>query len=178
VPSGRFPSEPTFRARLSEPDLIAWGRSIGAEAEPPLFIALRGPLGAGKSVLARAIARGAGVQDAVPSPTFNLLLRYPASRGRELVHLDLYRLTTASEVTELGWEALGGEREVVLVEWPERAEEMLPLDRWDVTLERVPGRPRLRDLEAARVGSPGSIPAPPAVPDHASAGEPPPARRR
>jgi tRNA threonylcarbamoyladenosine biosynthesis protein TsaE len=160
VTSGRPPSEPTYRARLSESDLIAWGRRIGAEAQTPLFLALRGPLGAGKSVLARAIARGAGVRGAVPSPTFNLLFRYPASHGREVVHLDLYRIARPEEVGELGWEALGADHELVLVEWPERAEALLPLDRWEVTLARVPGQPHLRDLEVRGVGSSTSIPDP------------------
>jgi tRNA threonylcarbamoyladenosine biosynthesis protein TsaE len=149
----------TFRARLSEADLVAWGRRIGQEAEPPLFLALRGPLGAGKSVLARAVARGAGVRGAVPSPTFNLLFRYPASRGREVVHLDLYRLGRAEEVIELGWESLGAAGELVLVEWPERAESLLPPNRWDVTLERVEGDPHLRDLRVERLGNASALPA-------------------
>lgn len=151
---------PTLHARLSESDLIAWGLRIGQQAEPPVFLALRGPLGAGKSVLARAIARGAGVEGTVPSPTFNLLFRYPASRGRVLVHMDLYRLTRPAEVEELGWASLGGEGELVLVEWPERAESLLPVDRWDVTLERVEGAGELRDLHVVRVGNPATIPVP------------------
>jgi tRNA threonylcarbamoyladenosine biosynthesis protein TsaE len=111
-------------------------------------------------VLARAIARGAGVLGSVPSPTFNLLFRYPASRGREVVHLDLYRLSRPEEVTELGWDALGAEHELVLVEWPERAETLLPPDRWDVTLERIAGEPHLRELEVRVVGNPTAIPDP------------------
>jgi tRNA threonylcarbamoyladenosine biosynthesis protein TsaE len=66
---------------LSEPDLVRWGEAIGREVAVPVFIALRGPLGAGKSVLARAIARGAGVSAAMPSPTFNLIFTYHAERG-------------------------------------------------------------------------------------------------
>jgi tRNA threonylcarbamoyladenosine biosynthesis protein TsaE len=149
----------TARVRLSEAELVAWGRRIGEIADAPLFIALRGALGAGKSVLARAIARGAGVRGAVPSPTFNLVLRYPASRGREVVHLDLYRLERPAEVLELGWESLGGPTELVLVEWPERAGPLLPESRWDVTLERVEGREDLRDLRLERFGRAGSLPA-------------------
>jgi tRNA threonylcarbamoyladenosine biosynthesis protein TsaE len=164
VTSGRPSLEPTSRARLSESDLIAWGQRIGAEAEPPLFLALRGPLGAGKSVLARAIARGAGVQGAVPSPTFNLVFRYPAERGREVVHMDLYRLSRPEEVGELGWYALGAEHELVLVEWPERAEALLPPDRWEVALGRASGAPLLRDVEVRAVGSPSPIPVPSAAP--------------
>jgi tRNA threonylcarbamoyladenosine biosynthesis protein TsaE len=119
---------------MTEPQLEAWGEAVGRRASPPLFIALRGDLGAGKSVLARAIARGAGVQQSMPSPTFNLLFRYPAGGTTEVVHLDLYRLEGPEQVWPLGWRELGAAHEIVLVEWPERAESLLPPDRWDVLL--------------------------------------------
>jgi tRNA threonylcarbamoyladenosine biosynthesis protein TsaE len=149
--------------------LVAWGRRIGAEAEPPLFVALSGPLGAGKSVLARAIARGAGVQGPVPSPTFNLLFRYPATHERQIVHLDLYRIAGPAELRELGWYELGAEDELVLVEWPERAGDELPPDRWEVTLSAVEGRPSLRDVKVTRVGAPRALPA--LAPDSSRAAE-------
>jgi tRNA threonylcarbamoyl adenosine modification protein YjeE len=146
------------RARLDEAMVAGWGRRIGLEAEPPLFVTLRGRLGAGKSVLARAVARGAGVEGPVPSPTFNLLFRYPGSRGRDVVHLDLYRLSAPSELDEIGWTELGAAHELVLVEWPERAGALLPADRWDVSLEPVPGAPGLRDVRVTRLGDPGPLP--------------------
>jgi tRNA threonylcarbamoyl adenosine modification protein YjeE len=144
---------------LVEDDLVRWGRTIGHLAEGSVFLALRGPLGAGKSVLARAIARGAGVESAIPSPTFNLLFRYPLPRERELIHLDLYRLTDPDEVWELGWEELGGADQIVLVEWPERAEELLPANRWDVRLDPVAGDVFSRRISVDRVGSPPDLPA-------------------
>ena len=152
------------RARLDEAALAAWGRRIGEEAEAPIFLALSGRLGAGKSVFARAVARGAGVQGPVPSPTFNLVFRYPATRGREVVHMDLYRLTGAEELGELGWYELGGPSELVLVEWPERASGQLPPDRWEVALTLVPGHDDLRDVEVVCVGTPHALPALPSVP--------------
>lgn len=120
---------------LTESGLIAWGERIGANADVPLVLALRGELGAGKSVLARAVARGAGVAGSLPSPTFNLLYRYRGDRGIDVVHLDLYRLEDPQEVWELGWQELGDGPEIVLIEWPERAEALLPPDRWDIYLE-------------------------------------------
>ena len=66
---------------LTEEDLVRWGTRIGREVVGPVFLGLKGPLGAGKSVLARAVARGAGVEGPIPSPTFNLLFRYPSPRG-------------------------------------------------------------------------------------------------
>ena len=145
---------------LDEERLVRWGRRIGREVEPPAFLALSGPLGAGKSVLARAVARGAGVEGAVPSPTFNLLFRYSASGGREVVHLDLYRVDDPSELRELGWDELGAPGEIVLVEWAERAGRRLPPDRWDVTLALVPGRPDAREVSVERVGNPCELPRP------------------
>lgn len=143
---------------LVEEELVRWGERIGRELEPPAFLALNGPLGAGKSVLARAVARGAGVEGPVPSPTFNLLFRYPASRGRALVHLDLYRVRDPSELRELGWDELGAPDEIVLVEWAERAGELLPPDRWDVELRPVPGRHDAREVRVVPVGEPGALP--------------------
>lgn len=143
---------------LVEDDLVRWGRTIGRQVKGPVFLALRGPLGAGKSVLARAIARGVGVEGAIPSPTFNLLFRYPLPDGGELVHLDLYRLADPDEVWELGWEDLAGEDQIVVVEWPERAEEYLPTDRWDVRLDPVPDDEFSRRISVDRVGSPPDLP--------------------
>lgn len=143
---------------VTEGELERWGRRIGESAAPPLVLCLSGPLGAGKSVLARAVARGAGVTGAVPSPTFNLALRYPARDGLEVVHLDLYRLSDPDELWELGWQDLGGPSEIVLVEWPERAGALLPGDRWDVGL--VPEGPErtLRRVSVRRVGEPHPLP--------------------
>jgi tRNA threonylcarbamoyladenosine biosynthesis protein TsaE len=120
---------------LTEPQLVAWGERVGREAAPPLLLALRGDLGAGKSTLARAIARGLGVTGSVPSPTFSLLHTYATPRGVRLHHLDLYRLESPEEVWELGWAELGASNEFVLVEWPERAESLLAEPRWDILLE-------------------------------------------
>jgi tRNA threonylcarbamoyl adenosine modification protein YjeE len=145
---------------MSQIQLESWGQRLGAAAVPPLFIALNGDLGAGKSVLARAIARGAGVDAAMPSPTYNLLYRYGGRAGTEVVHLDLYRLERPDEVRELGWRELGADHEVVIVEWPERAAGLLPPDRWDIELVAV--TEDLRSVRCTVVG--GAPPIPPPAP--------------
>lgn len=145
---------------LDRPSLEAWGERVGAAVRAPAFFALRGELGAGKSVLARAIARGAGVEANMPSPTFNLLFRYEAGPDVDVVHLDLYRLERAGDVRALGWRELGTGPELVLVEWPERAEALLPEDRWDIRL--VVAGPDTRRVSAEPHGGPPPIP-PPAV---------------
>jgi tRNA threonylcarbamoyl adenosine modification protein YjeE len=143
---------------LTEPEMIRWGKAIGAGARTPLFLLLRGPLGSGKSVLARSIARGAGVEGVVPSPTFNLVFRYPSSRGVEIVHMDLFRLTDPDELGELGWQELGAQDELVLVEWPDRAEGMLPEHRWEITLGPVSGDQQARTVSVSRFGVPQYLP--------------------
>lgn len=144
-------------ATLTESELEAWGRRIGAEAALPLVLGLRGELGAGKSVLARSVARGMGVEGAMPSPTYNLIFGYEGRRG-EVTHLDLYRLEDPAEVWELGWEDLERSGGMVLIEWPERAESLLPPDRWDIHLRSPdPGAP-VREVRARRVGDPPPLP--------------------
>lgn len=142
---------------LDEVGLERWGERLGRLLRPPLFVALRGDLGAGKSTLARALARGAGVREAMPSPTFNLLFRYSAAPAVAIVHLDLYRLEHPDEVWELGWEDLPAADEIVLVEWPERAAGYLPADRWEIRLEEVDGGVARR-VQVEPVGKPGPFP--------------------
>ena len=90
--------------RVTEGELVEWGRRVGAEVEVPVFIGLRGPLGAGKSVFARAVARGAGVDGTLPSPTFNVVFRYALPDGRAVIHADLFRLRSTAELAGIGWE--------------------------------------------------------------------------
>lgn len=142
---------------LTESELEAWGERVGSAVATPAFFALRGDLGAGKSVLARAIARGAGVTAAMPSPTFNLVFRYDGTGGAEVVHMDLYRLQRPDEVWALGWSDLGRDNEIVLVEWPERAGALLPPDRWDIELGYA--SPDLRSVTVTPVGNVPHLPA-------------------
>lgn len=143
--------------RLDEAGLVRWGERVGETLQTPAVLALQGPLGAGKSVLARAVGGGAGVRQAMPSPSFNLLFRYAAGIGREVVHLDLYRLDSPDDLWELGWGELGDEGEIVLVEWPERAGEFMPQDHWVIQLSVPPGKPRYRDVAVRRVGDPPEL---------------------
>jgi tRNA threonylcarbamoyladenosine biosynthesis protein TsaE len=149
-------------SELTEPELQAWGEEIGRTALPPLFLALRGDLGAGKTTLARAIARGAGLDGPIPSPTYNLLFRYATPRGPTLVHLDLYRLAHPDEVWDLGWSEFPADDELVLVEWPERAEALLPTPRWEIVLDGGAAADR-RGVSLHAFGDPGALPPLPEV---------------
>lgn len=145
--------------RLDQAGLERWGARVGEQVEVPAVLALSGPLGAGKSVLARAVGSGAGVRGPMPSPSFNLLFRYPARSGAELVHLDLYRIESPDELWELGWAQLGSDDEIVVIEWPEHAGDLLPPDHWWIELSVPPGEPALRDVRVRAVGRPPELPA-------------------
>lgn len=96
---------------------------------------LEGPLGAGKSALARAFLRAASGDPAleVPSPTFTLVQSYDLPGGTAAHHFDLYRLTGPDGLLELGWdEARAG---IVLVEWPERLGRLTPAGALRVELQ-------------------------------------------
>ncbi len=153
-------STPACFNALDQAELECWGRSIGAEVVGSIVIALHGPLGAGKSVFARAIARGAGVEGDVPSPSFTLLNRYRGREGREVVHMDLYRLRDPAELLELGWEEIGADGEITLIEWPERAGSKIPEVRWDFTITPCSKSTDHRDVVVERVSCPTPIPVP------------------
>jgi len=144
-------------AVVSESELVGWGQQIGREGLPPLVLALRGDLGAGKSTLARAVARGAGIEGPVPSPTYNLLFHYDAPRGIRLVHTDLYRLQDPEEVWDLGWAELPEDDQILMIEWPERAESLLPEPRWDLYIEEIDD-PDRRRIRVVQVGEPHALP--------------------
>ena len=131
-----------------------WGVGTAGGA----FVGLRGPLGAGKSVLARAVARGAGVEGPMPSPTFNILFRYPLPGGGSVVHADLYRVRSVEELALLGWDDVLADRSIALVEWPERAAGELPDDRWEIELA-ISSEAGVRAAVARRHGTPLDLPA-------------------
>lgn len=119
---------------LSLAELTAWGEKLGSAAEPPLLITLKGDLGAGKTTLAQAICAGYGVMEEVTSPTYALVHKYVAERS-PVYHVDLYRLSKESDLTNIGWDDIIGERALVIVEWPERAGSRMPHDHLPIALE-------------------------------------------
>lgn len=104
------------------PDLAAmgaFGARIASQLRAGDVVALAGPLGAGKTTLARAIIAACGHAGEVPSPTFTILETYPQCRP-PLVHADFYRLEHAREAGELGLDDYR-EGAALIAEWPERA---------------------------------------------------------
>ncbi len=110
------------------------GRKLGQVLEPGDVVALRGELGAGKTLLAGGIASGLGVPDSVrvTSPTFTIINEY--SGRLYLYHLDLYRISGLDELDTLPWqESLFG-KGVAVIEWPEKLGRMLPSERIEIEI--------------------------------------------
>ncbi len=111
---------------------------IASALEPGDLVTLSGDLGAGKTTFARALIRHLAGDDAieVPSPTFTLMQSYELPRF-SLVHADLYRVSSAAELAELGFDDVP-DGAVTLIEWPDRAAGALPPDRLDIAFTLAP----------------------------------------
>ena len=121
-----IPIEGLFCA--TEQDTHRAGVDIGSALRNPITMSLTGPLGAGKTVFVRGLAEGLGCEPTqVSSPTFALVHEYPKGRW-PLVHMDLYRLQSASELANLGLDDYLAEPIVAAIEWGERFEQELPSD--------------------------------------------------
>jgi tRNA threonylcarbamoyladenosine biosynthesis protein TsaE len=126
------------------------GESIGRDGA---VIALVGVLGAGKTVLAKGLGEGLGIEPgALASPTFTLVHEYPTRDGRKLAHVDCYRLQSAAELEAAGFVDLLEPGAVVVVEWGDRFPEALPSDHLRIELARVPERDSQRQLSAIASG--------------------------
>ena len=103
-----------------ESQTLELGKKLGRLLQRPALVLLQGELGAGKTVFARGIARGLGVDPKIPitSPTFTLMNHYQARL--DLYHFDLYRLSDPDELIELGFDDYAFGSGVALVEWPEK----------------------------------------------------------
>ncbi|MDH3975835.1 MAG: tRNA (adenosine(37)-N6)-threonylcarbamoyltransferase complex ATPase subunit type 1 TsaE [Deltaproteobacteria bacterium] len=129
-------------------ETIALGERLGTFVKSGQVVALIGELGAGKTTLAKAIARGLGVADdvIVSSPSYTLVNEYD---GRfPLYHFDLYRLEGAHDIHDLGYdEYLEGEG-VSLLEWADIAPELLPKEHLEIRMEIINDKERKMTLKA------------------------------
>lgn len=132
----------SFKARLAdEAATSALGAALAGALRPGMAIYLHGDLGAGKTALTRALIKAAGHAGHVKSPTYTLLETYPvriAGRAVEVIHFDLYRMSSPEEFLDAGFREYFNPDTLCIVEWPEKAETVLPppdirifLKAWD-----------------------------------------------
>lgn len=122
------------------------GLRLGELLRPGDVLCLAGELGAGKTMLARGVARGWGTASRVTSPTFVIVNEYPRLRdGQKLYHVDCYRLESKGDIMSAGLEDIFDSGQAIMVEWPERVAALLPVDC--LTIQLVydsPTRRRMR----------------------------------
>lgn len=115
------------------------GENLCRQIKPGSLITLRGELGAGKSFLARAIIHAAGFKGRVKSPTYTLIESYEIPDSltplKRIAHLDLYRLTDPEELYFIGFDDVFLNNDLVMVEWPERAADLLPVANIDIAID-------------------------------------------
>lgn len=126
----------------SEAQTLALGKELASRLKGGEAIALVGDLGAGKTVLARGLARGLGVKNVINSPTFVLMKVYKINKSKSkiknLIHVDAYRLNAGQGLVDIGildW--LGQKDSVVLIEWAERVQDILPKKKIKICLKVV-----------------------------------------
>ena len=111
------------------------GAALGKILAPGTVIAYRGDLGAGKTAFTRGLARGLGYTEPVTSPTYTIVNEYLGGR-LPLFHFDMYRLASADDLWDIGWEDYLDRAGVCAVEWSENVEEALE-DAVFITIEKT-----------------------------------------
>lgn len=110
----------------SPADLGSTAREFLADFPSTRIFAFHGELGAGKTTFIKALCAELGVSDAMSSPSFSLVNEYHGKSGNSIYHFDLYRLKSPEEAFDIGMEEYLYSGDYCFVEWPERAEGILP----------------------------------------------------
>ena len=145
---------------INEKTLQRIGLCLGKSLRAGDVVLLRGEMGAGKSVLTRAAAKGLGVEGPVPSPTFTILNIHEGT-ALKLYHFDLYRLESADALWEMGLEEyIPSTDGATFIEWPQMAEEAMPQSVLEVEIVyAMDGMARsltmtpVGEFDAARLGA-------------------------
>lgn len=127
----------------------ALGEFVGARLKGGETIELSSDLGGGKTTFVRGVARGAGSSDHVASPTFTVSREYQAANGLRLYHFDFYRLHEPGVVAQELDEAARDPQAVVLVEWSDIVQDVLPGKRLKITISQAGGDQRRLQFETS-----------------------------
>ncbi len=131
----------------SEAETEAVGAALAADLPGGSVVAMYGDLGAGKTAFVRGMARGMGLDCRVSSPTFTIVNEYLGRR--ELIHFDMYRLSGAEELFDIGWEDYLSRGAVCAVEWSENVQDAFFGDEITVTIEKLGDTRRKITVEGA-----------------------------
>ncbi len=131
----------------SEAETEELGSRLAAALPGGSVVAMYGDLGAGKTAFVRGMARGMGLSCRVSSPTFTIVNEYLGPR--ELIHFDMYRLSGADELFDIGWEDYLGRGAVCAVEWSENVRDAFFGDEITVSIEKLGGTRRKITIEGA-----------------------------
>ena len=133
----------------SESETEALGARLAASLPDGSVVAMYGDLGAGKTAFVRGMARGMGLDCRVSSPTFTIVNEYLGPR--ELIHFDMYRLSGADELFDIGWEDYLARGAVCAVEWSENVEDAFFGDEIRVRIDKLSQTDRKITIEGAEL---------------------------
>jgi len=136
----------------SDKETLALGEYLAKSLHGGEVLALYGDLGAGKTVLAKGIAKGLGIREQVNSPTFNIMKVYPV-RGHKTIksfcHVDAYRLHSGADLEAIGLKDYFKDKvAVILIEWAEKIEKILPKNTKKIKLKHI--SPEIREIRCQR----------------------------
>ena len=118
----------------SEKETIELAQNIESEKFPNMVICLDGDLGSGKTVFTKGFAQALGIEENITSPTFNIIKEYPNGE-LPLYHMDVYRLDGNAE--GVGIEEYFTKGGVVIIEWADTIEDILPAERLDIRFKVI-----------------------------------------
>ena len=132
----------------SEKETEKIGEDFASRLGKGSVLAMYGDLGAGKTAFVRGLARGMGLTARVSSPTFTIVNEYCGER--ELIHFDMYRLSSADELFDIGWEDYLARGAVCAVEWSENVEDAFDGTETVLRFEKLSDTERRISVEEGR----------------------------
>lgn len=124
-----------IKESFSAEDTFNIGKDIASKANPGDVFCLYGDLGTGKTVFSQGFGAGLGISEPISSPTFTILKEYDEGR-MPFYHFDVYRIGSEDEMEEIGYYDLIDGDGVCLIEWAELIADILPKDRYKVTISK------------------------------------------
>ena len=133
----------------NELETEALGQRLAESIDGGAVIAMYGDLGAGKTAFVRGMAKGLGLDCRVSSPTFTIVNEYLGER--ELIHFDMYRLSSADELFDIGWEDYIARGAICAVEWSENVEDAFYGDEIIVSIHKLSDNERKITIEGVEL---------------------------